>query len=450
MQGHDQPSSLPDATDGTGARPAGPFRVVVVDDHASVRRGVIGLLDACPDLELVGEAADGESAVALVRRLNPDVVLLDVSMPGMDGPAAAWSMARLDAPPAVVLFTAWADRARLADAMAAGAAGFILKDDDPVKLVSALTVAAVRHRRGAEVGLGARREPLGGLASGPGRKPAARPVARRRWPARIASGAAACVVLASAGAAAAAQGVLPRPMENAVRAVGLPTPPSDLEQAQRALTRLGTALGDRDRDAVSAGADELARRVAALRGDDLARVEPASSTALAAARAFLQQAQPEGGETNGAHEPATAASDDKGSPSPTGSRPEDGGGVSPTGEQGASRSPDGGTTTSGDHGDGTSSATSGGTSGDGRDSPGLSTPGGATSDGGSSDGSVAPTPTSPPTTVAQPSGGDSGSGSGTSSDGGGSGSTSSDGGTTSASGTTSGGSPDGGAPDGGS
>jgi len=117
-------------------------RVVLVDDHAAVRAGLVGLLRPEAEFEVVGQAADGQEAVELVSRVTPDVVLLDVSMPVLDGIGALPRLLALPSPPAVVLFTAWADQPRLDAAMARGAAGQVLKDADPDQILDALRRAA--------------------------------------------------------------------------------------------------------------------------------------------------------------------------------------------------------------------------------------------------------------------------------------------------------------------
>jgi DNA-binding NarL/FixJ family response regulator len=96
-----------------------PARILVVDDHEGVRRGLVRLIGTSDGVEVAGEAANGAEAVNAVGRLAVDVVLMDVSMPVLDGIDATSRIAGLPQPPAIVLITAWADRDRIAEAMAA-------------------------------------------------------------------------------------------------------------------------------------------------------------------------------------------------------------------------------------------------------------------------------------------------------------------------------------------
>jgi DNA-binding NarL/FixJ family response regulator len=119
-------------------------RVLLVDDQALVRAGFHALLDAQPDIEVVGEAADGRAAVELARKLKPDVILMDVRMPVMDGIAATREIAgdrTLDAVRIVILTTFELDE-YVFDAIRAGAAGFLLKDTNPADLIEAVRVVA--------------------------------------------------------------------------------------------------------------------------------------------------------------------------------------------------------------------------------------------------------------------------------------------------------------------
>jgi DNA-binding NarL/FixJ family response regulator len=121
------------------------IRVVLADDQGLVRAGLRALLDAEPDVEVVGEASDGDEAVTLARRLVPDVVLMDIRMPGVDGIDATRAIAsdtRLAGVHIVILTTFDLDE-YVFDGLRAGASGFLVKDTEPVDLLRAVrTVAA--------------------------------------------------------------------------------------------------------------------------------------------------------------------------------------------------------------------------------------------------------------------------------------------------------------------
>jgi DNA-binding NarL/FixJ family response regulator len=120
------------------------IRVVLADDQALVRAGFAALLDSQPDIDVVGEAADGEHALRLARTLSPDVILMDVRMPVLDGIEATRRLAadeRLAAVRVVVLTTFELDE-YVFDALRAGASGFLVKDTEPVELLHAVRVVA--------------------------------------------------------------------------------------------------------------------------------------------------------------------------------------------------------------------------------------------------------------------------------------------------------------------
>jgi two-component system, NarL family, response regulator LiaR len=114
------------------------IRVLVADDHAVVREGLRAFLALQDDVEVVGEAADGEEAVAAVASLQPDVALVDLVMPGVDGLEAIKRIRASDAPTRVIVLTSFADEDKMLPAVRAGAVGYLLKDVDPQALVAAI------------------------------------------------------------------------------------------------------------------------------------------------------------------------------------------------------------------------------------------------------------------------------------------------------------------------
>ncbi|MGN6610647.1 MAG: response regulator [Angustibacter sp.] len=117
-------------------------RVLIVDDEALVRAGLRMILSAADDLEVVAEAEDGADAVDAVRAHRPDVVLMDVRMPRLDGLRATQQVLALDAPPRVVVLTTFDLDDYVFRALEAGASGFLLKDTPPRDLVRAVQVVA--------------------------------------------------------------------------------------------------------------------------------------------------------------------------------------------------------------------------------------------------------------------------------------------------------------------
>jgi DNA-binding NarL/FixJ family response regulator len=117
-------------------------RVLICDDQPLVRAGVRTLLGTQPDIEVVGEAGDGAAAVAAAARLRPDVVLMDVRMPGTDGITATERIARGDGPPHVLVLTTYDQDEYVFDALASGASGFLLKDARPEDLISGIRSVA--------------------------------------------------------------------------------------------------------------------------------------------------------------------------------------------------------------------------------------------------------------------------------------------------------------------
>lgn len=114
------------------------IRILIADDQPLMRQGFAMILRAQPDMEIVGEAGTGTAAVEQARRLNPDVVMLDIQMPGMDGIAAARELRECK----VLILTTFGSQDHVAQALRAGASGFLLKDSTPEQLVHAVRVVA--------------------------------------------------------------------------------------------------------------------------------------------------------------------------------------------------------------------------------------------------------------------------------------------------------------------
>jgi DNA-binding NarL/FixJ family response regulator len=121
------------------------IRVLLVDDHRLVRAGLTSLLGAAADVEVVGEAADGAQALEVAGAVAADVVLMDLSMPVMDGVAATRALLAEHPGLRVVVLTSFSDQARVRDALAAGAIGYVLKDCMPEELLAAVRSAAQGH-----------------------------------------------------------------------------------------------------------------------------------------------------------------------------------------------------------------------------------------------------------------------------------------------------------------
>jgi DNA-binding NarL/FixJ family response regulator len=118
------------------------IRVLIVDDHAVVRGGLQRLLGGVADFEVVGAVGDGAAALVAAEHHRPDVVIMDLSMPVLDGVEATRRLRSVAPAARVVVLTSTFDRERIADAIEAGAVGFLLKDAEPDALVRRLRVAA--------------------------------------------------------------------------------------------------------------------------------------------------------------------------------------------------------------------------------------------------------------------------------------------------------------------
>ena len=118
------------------------IRVLLVDDDALVRAGLRMILSSAEDLDLVGEVDDGARAVAAVREHRPDVVLMDIRMPEMDGITATAALRRLDAPPQVIVLTTFQADEQVLSALRVGARGLLLKDTPPAEILNAVRLVA--------------------------------------------------------------------------------------------------------------------------------------------------------------------------------------------------------------------------------------------------------------------------------------------------------------------
>ena len=118
------------------------IRVLIVDDHVIVRTGLEALLATAEGIEIVGSAADGQEAVALVAELRPDVVLMDLSMPVMDGVEATRRITEAVPGTRIVVLTSFGDQTRILDALHAGADGYLLKHTEPEAIIQGIRAAA--------------------------------------------------------------------------------------------------------------------------------------------------------------------------------------------------------------------------------------------------------------------------------------------------------------------
>ncbi|OQY22650.1 MAG: hypothetical protein B6I34_05620 [Anaerolineaceae bacterium 4572_32.1] len=114
------------------------IRVLITDDHAIVRKGIRALLATEPDIEVVGEAKDGREAIAKTRQLHPDVILMDLVMPGMNGLEAIRRITARRPGTRILVLTSFAGDDKVFPAIEAGALGYMLKDSSPEELVQAI------------------------------------------------------------------------------------------------------------------------------------------------------------------------------------------------------------------------------------------------------------------------------------------------------------------------
>lgn len=137
-----------------------PIRVVLVDDHAVIRAGLAQLLASTQDISVVGQAGDGDGAVEVVREVRPDVVLMDLQMPGVDGVTATRRVCSEVPGVDVLVLTSFSDAERIIDALDAGAVGYLLKDADPDDVLAGIRAVARGespiHPKAARALLGAR------------------------------------------------------------------------------------------------------------------------------------------------------------------------------------------------------------------------------------------------------------------------------------------------------
>ncbi|HEY7499256.1 MAG TPA: response regulator transcription factor [Vicinamibacterales bacterium] len=122
--------------------PSDPLRVLLADDHVTVRHGLKLLIDGQPDMKVVSEASDGAAAVQRALEVKPDVVVMDISMPGMNGLVATRTLKQQQPDMAIVTLTRHGDNAYLQELLRAGVSGYVLKQSAPAELLQAIRVAA--------------------------------------------------------------------------------------------------------------------------------------------------------------------------------------------------------------------------------------------------------------------------------------------------------------------
>lgn len=118
------------------------IRVLIADDHPLMRKGLADILDGIDDIQVVGAAEDGAAALALTHAVRPDIVLMDISMPGMDGIEATQKLVEMDTGARVVMLTSYSEQEKITQALAAGAVSYLTKDAPPEAVIRAIRSAA--------------------------------------------------------------------------------------------------------------------------------------------------------------------------------------------------------------------------------------------------------------------------------------------------------------------
>ncbi len=121
---------------------AAPLRILLADDHVTVRHGLKLLIEGQPDMKVIGEASDGADAIQQALELKPDVVVMDISMPGMNGLVATRTLKKAQPHAAIVTLTRHGDDAYLQELLRAGVSGYVLKQSAPAELLQAIRAAA--------------------------------------------------------------------------------------------------------------------------------------------------------------------------------------------------------------------------------------------------------------------------------------------------------------------
>ena len=122
------------------------IRILIVDDHPVVCSGLTNMLGAQAGLEVIGSAASGDEALAMIQQDNPDLILLDLRMPGMDGIGVLHALKRIEAPPRVIVLTSFEKDEDIYRAIRAGAHGYLLKDTTESEMVAAISVVDAGKR----------------------------------------------------------------------------------------------------------------------------------------------------------------------------------------------------------------------------------------------------------------------------------------------------------------